>query len=65
VQPRYGVLLLPVAVVTADQAQESLRVHFMTVRPHGALLDHRPAIAAGRLVEKFGRRFACAVGAWI
>jgi len=59
-QPRRGVLLLPVAGVTADQAQESLRVHLMAVRPHGALLGHRPAIAVGRLVEKLGRRLACA-----
>ena len=61
-QPRRAVLLLPVAVVTADQAQESLRMHFMTVRPHRALLGHRSAIAVAWLVEEFGRCPTGAVG---
>lgn len=64
-QPRRAVLLLPVGVVAADQPQKALRVHFMTVRSHRALLGHRPAMTVGRLVEKFGRRLALAARTWI
>ena len=39
--------LLPVGLVTADQADEFLRMHFIAV--HSALLHHRPAICGGRL----------------
>ena len=42
-----GRFLLPVGFVTADQAHEFLRMHF--IAGHSALLHHRPAIRGGRL----------------
>jgi hypothetical protein len=55
VQPPWLALILPIAFVTADQAQKALRVHFMAVRTHGALLCHRPAIGKDWLVEAVGK----------
>ena len=52
----FDVVFLPARLVTADQPQKSLRMHFMAVRTHGALLRHWPTIG--------GRRFALLRFGW-